>query len=66
MMSDQTEEREVDPAAHARARRRAMKNCTGGRYQGRAGKDWADSKQVTGYHSEMCRTDLKAEFTAGW
>lgn len=44
MMSDQAKEGEVDPAAHAR--RRTMKNCMGGRSQGRADEDWADSKQV--------------------
>lgn len=44
MMCGEAEEGEVDPAA--RARRRATKNCMGGRSQGRAGEDWADSKQL--------------------
>lgn len=41
-MSYQAKEGELDPAAHAR--KKAMKNCIGGRSQGRAGEDWADSK----------------------
>ena len=43
MMSDQAKEGEVDRAAHAG--RRVM-NSMGGRSQGRAGEDWAVSKQV--------------------